>query len=84
MQKGIDILLEYMMQLVHLRQRAIMQLTIVFHFSSIFLCPQPFPYVNEWTATAWHLTKVEDYNYNVIFELNYERDYFTAQIYNTP
>ncbi|MCB9311115.1 MAG: RHS repeat-associated core domain-containing protein [Lewinellaceae bacterium] len=45
--------------------------------------PNLFPYVNEWTATAWHLTKVEDYNYNVIFELNYERDYFTAQIYNT-
>ena len=41
------------------------------------------PFFNEWIATAWHMTKVEDFNMNTIFELSYERSYFTAQLYNT-
>jgi len=36
-----------------------------------------------WIATAWHMTKVEDYRENILFDFNYERSYFTAQVFET-
>lgn len=33
-----------------------------------------------WDATAWHLTKVEDYHGNEIYSFDYLRSYFTAQL----
>lgn len=35
----------------------------------------------DWVSTAWYLTKVEDHRGNEIYNLSYERSYFTAQVY---
>lgn len=36
-----------------------------------------------WIANAWYLTKIEDYIGNTVFDLEYERSYFTANIFET-
>jgi hypothetical protein len=34
-----------------------------------------------WTVTAWYITKVEDFHGNELYNFEYERKYFTAQLY---
>jgi RHS repeat-associated protein len=36
-----------------------------------------------WIANTWHMTKIEDHLGNSIFEFEYERSYFTANIFET-
>lgn len=36
---------------------------------------------NNWVANTWHLTKVEDIKGEIIYSLEYERSFFTGQLY---
>ncbi|MGB4959070.1 MAG: DUF6443 domain-containing protein, partial [Saprospiraceae bacterium] len=36
---------------------------------------------NNWVSNTWHLTKIEDEIGNTVYTFDYERSYFTAQLY---
>jgi RHS repeat-associated protein len=36
-----------------------------------------------WIANAWYLTKIEDFNGNLLFKFNYSREFFTGQLYQS-
>ena len=49
------------------------------HYADCFL---DLKYPN-WIANAWYLTKIEDFNGNLLFKFNYSREFFTGQLYQS-